>query len=136
MKDFKKDKGFEPSDENLSVVLGNSFSAYKALVEKLPDYEAELEWRFYKDGGWLAKVTRKKKTIFWGRPESDRFTVAFHFNDTIKLGVFELAIAAELKQIFANAPTNGKLTSLRIDISSESDLPDVYRLMEYKRNAK
>lgn len=97
----------------------------------------DLEWRFYKDGGWLAKVTRKKKTIFWGAPEGGRFTIAFNFNERNKQGVLELDIADELKQIFSNAPINGsKLTSLKIDIYSESELPDVYQLIDYKKRAK
>jgi hypothetical protein len=137
MIDFKKDRNIEPVDENLSIILGNSFSAYKVLLEKLSDFEAGLEWRFYKDGGWLAKVTRKKKTIFWGEPEDGCFAIAFHFNERNKQGVLELDIADELKLIFSNAPINGgKLTTLKIDIYSESDLPDVYQLIDYKKSAK
>lgn len=137
MIDFKKDINAEPVDENLSIVLGNSFSAYKALVEKLSDFEANLEWRFYKDGGWLAKVTRKKKTIFWGGPEAGRFRISFHFNERNKQGVLELTIADELKRTFASEPPNGgKLTSLKIYIYGESDLADVYQLIDYKKRAK
>ncbi|MFV0392978.1 MAG: DUF3788 family protein [Coprobacillaceae bacterium] len=117
MIDFKKEKNIEPVDENLSVFLDKSFSAYKTLVEKLPDFEADLEWRFYKDGGWLAKVTRKKKTIFWGEPNVGCFSIGLHFNERNKQGVLELDIADELKQIFLNTPANkSKQTTLKIDI--------------------
>lgn len=134
MIDFKKDGNIEPVNENLRIVLGNSFSAYKTLVEKLSDFEADLEWRFYKDGGWLAKVTRKKKTIFWGAPEDGYFAIGFHFNERNKQGVLELDIADDLKQIFSNALINGsKLTSLKIDIYSDSELIDVYQLIDYKK---
>lgn len=137
MIDLRKDKNIEPIDENLRIVLGNSFSAYKTLVEKLSDFDAGLEWRFYKDGGWLAKVTRKKKTIFWGEPVVGCFTIGFHFNERNKQGVLELDIADELKQIFLNTPSNGsKQTTLKIDIYGESELPDVYRLIDYKKRAK
>lgn len=137
MIDFKKDKTIEPTDENLSIVLGDSFSAYKKLRDMLSDFEVGLEWRFYKDGGWLAKVTRKKKTIFWGAAEAGYFTVAFNFNEKTKQGVLDLDIAEDLKQIFSNAPINGgKLTALKIDIYNESQLPDVYQLIEYKKSIK
>lgn len=137
MIDFKKDRNTEPVDEKISIVLGNSFSAYKVLSEKLSDFEAGLEWRFYKDGGWLAKVTRKKKTIFWGKPEDGHFTIAFHFNERNKQGVLELDIANELKQAFSNAPINAsKLSTLQIDIYSESELPNVYQLIDYKKDSK
>ncbi|WP_086349519.1 DUF3788 family protein [Candidatus Enterococcus clewellii] len=137
MIDFKKDKNIEPTNENLRIFLGNSFSAYKLLVDKLPDFEAVLEWRFYKDGGWLMKVTRKKKTLFWGEAKDGYFTIGLHFNERSRQGVLDLDIADELKQIFATAMTNGgKLTTLKIDIYSERDLPDVYQLIEYKKKAK
>lgn len=137
MIDFKKDRNIEPIDENLSIVLGDSFSAYKRLVEKLSDFEASLECRFYKDGGWLAKVTRKKKTIFWGRPEDGRFVIATHFNERNKQGIFDLDIADELKQVFSKTPSNRSgQTTLKIDIYGESDLHDVYQLIDYKKRAK
>ncbi|MGC6768299.1 DUF3788 family protein [Enterococcus sp. LJL51] len=137
MIDFKKDKNIEPTAENLRIVLGNSFSAYKTLVEKLADFEVVLEWRFYRDGGWLAKAVRKKKTIFWGEAKNGYFTIAFHFNEGNKQGVFVLAIADELKQAFSKASLiGGKWTTLKIDIYSESELPDVYQLIEYKKKAK
>lgn len=137
MIDFKKDKTVEPTDENLSIVLGDSFSAYKTLRDKLSEFEVDLEWRFYRDGGWLAKVTRKKKTIFWGAAEVGYFTVAFNFNEKTKQGVLDLDIAEDLKQTFTNAPVNGgKLTALKIDIYNESQLSDVYRLIKYKKSIK
>ncbi|MBP1046234.1 DUF3788 family protein [Enterococcus sp. BWM-S5] len=137
MIDFKKDKNIEPSDENLSIVLGNSFSAYKTLADKLADFDVDLEWRFYRDGGWLAKVTRKKKTIFWGEAVKGHLTIAFNFNERNKQGVLELDIADDLKRMFSNTPPNGsKITSLKIDIYSESELPDVYQLIDYKKRAK
>lgn len=137
MIDFKKDKNAEPTDETLSIVLGDSFSAYKKLVEKLSDFDAVLEWRFYKDGGWLAKVTRKKKTIFWGEAQEGSFLIAFHFNEKNKQGVFELAIADELKQSFSKASlSGGKLTTLKVNLYSENDLADVYQLIDYKNSAK
>ncbi|MBP1040156.1 DUF3788 family protein [Vagococcus sp. BWB3-3] len=75
MINFKKDRHIEPTDGNLCLVLGESFSAYKILVEKLSDFDAGLEWRCYRDGDWLAKVTRKKKTVFWGSPEDGHFVI-------------------------------------------------------------
>lgn len=137
MIDLTKDRNIEPVDENLNIILGKSFPAYKTLVEKLSDFEVSLEWRFYRDGGWLAKITQKKKTIFWGKAEANHFAIAFNFNERNREGVFELNISDELKQIFSSAlPTSRKVTTIRIDIYSENELPDVYQLIEYKKRAK
>ena len=137
MVDFKKDLSIEPIDKNLKTTLGDSFRAYKTLRDKLSDFEASLEWRYYKDGGWLAKITHKKTTIFWGSAEAGFFSIAFHFNERNKHGVLELEISDKLKKTFLNTSANGsKLTSLVIDIYSEKELPDVYKLIEYKKRAK
>jgi len=137
MINFKKDKSVEPNDENLSLVLGNSFSAYKMLEEKLSEFEASLEWRFYKDGGWLAKITRKKKTLIWGSPEDGYFSASFLFSEKphLRAGVLELDIADELKKNIANTP-GGNYFSILVDIYSEDDLSDVYKMIEFKIRVK
>jgi len=135
--DFKKDPNAEPNDENLSLVLGDSFSAYQVLKEKLSDFEASLEWRYYKDGGWLAKITRKKKTIIWGSPEDGYFGASFLFSEKphLRAGVLELDISDELKNKLVSTP-GGNFFSIAIDVYSENDLPNVYKLIEYKKRAK
>lgn len=137
MIDFKKDKSMEPNDENLSLVLGSSFSAYQSLKEKLSDDEISLEWRFYKDGGWLAKITHKKKTIIWGSPEDGHFSAGFLFAEKphLRAGVLALDITDELKDKLVSTP-GGNYFSLAIDIYDETDLPDVYKLIDYKKSAK
>ena len=137
MINFKKDKSIEPVDENLRLALGDSFSAYQTLVAKLADYEAELEWRFYKDGGWLAKITHKKKTLIWGSPEEGYFVTSFGFAEKphLRAGVLELDISDVLKNKLVSTPS-GKYFSLAIDVYCEDDLDDVYKMIEYKKRAK
>ncbi|TDW25122.1 uncharacterized protein DUF3788 [Breznakia blatticola] len=133
MIDFKKDKNIEPTDDNLKIVLKDSFLAYKELTEKLSDFNVNLEWRFYKDGGWLAKATHKKKTIFWGQAMSDCFLVAFHFNKKTIQGVYDLNIAETFKQELLQAQNDeSKFTSLRLKVVNSKSLPNIYQLIEYK----
>jgi hypothetical protein len=136
MVDFNKDKNTKPNDANLSTVLGDSFSAFKELERKLADFEAELEWRFYKDGGWLAKITRKKKTLIWGWAEPGFFGTNFIFQNKphLREGISELDISEPLKNNFEETP-NGAYFSLQIKVYSEADLDDVYKMIEYKRKA-
>ncbi|MCL2559676.1 MAG: DUF3788 domain-containing protein [Turicibacter sp.] len=137
MIDFSKDKSVEPVDENLSVVLGESFAAYQALVRKLADFEAELEWRFYKDGGWLAKITRKKKTLIWGWPAADFFGTNFIFQNKphLREGVLALDIADKWKDKFETTPGD-KYFSVKIEVRGEGDLSDLYKMIAYKMRAK
>lgn len=135
---LEKDSNIKITDEKLSAVLGDSFSAYKALIEKLPEFETSLIWRFYKDGGWLAKLTWKKKTIFWGEAADCCFNIAFHFNEKNKHGVSDLEITNELKQLLLQTQPQGKrkLTTLKIKLCSENQLSDIYQLINYKKREK
>ena len=137
MIDFKKDKNVEPNDVNLKEVLGDSFSAYKELENSLRNFDGELKWRFYKDGGWLAKITRKKKTLLWGWAEEGFFGTNFIFSNKphLREGVLALDIADSPKENIEETP-NGAYFSLQIKIRSEADLDDVYKMIEYKRKAK
>ena len=137
MIDFKKDKNAEPNDFNLSEVLGDSFSAFKILEKTLVDFEAELEWRFYKDGGWLAKITRKKKTLIWGWPDVSFFGTNFIFSNKphLREGILQLDIDESHKENIEETP-NGAYFSIQIKVYDESDLDDVYKLIKFKKTAK
>ena len=56
-----KDPNTQLTDELLATALGDNFAVWKEFNENLPSYDISLKWRHYKDGGWLAKVTHKKK---------------------------------------------------------------------------
>jgi len=137
MVDFKTDKNAEPNDFNLSNVLGDSFAAFKELEGKLVDYDAELGWRFYKDGGWLAKITRKKKTLIWGWAEPGFFGTNFIFSNKphLREGVLALDIADEWKNNIEETPT-GTYFSLQIHVKSVADLEDVDKMIAFKMKAK
>jgi len=137
MVDFKTDKNAEPNDFNLSNVLGDSFKAFKLLENKLTEYDAELDWRFYKDGGWLAKITRKKKTLIWGWAELGFFGTNFIFSNKphLREGVMALDIADEWKNNIEETPTRTYF-SLQIHVKNVADLEDVYKMITFKMKAK
>lgn len=132
-----KDPQTEMTDEFLAMVLGNSFAAWQAFNGNLPEYDLALEWRYYKDGGWLAKVTHKKKTIIWVWASAGFFGANFGFPEKphLRAGIGELDIADELKKNITSTP-KGTYFSVAVNIHHESQLPDVYKLIEYKKRAK
>ena len=136
MIDFK-DKNIEPDDFNLKIVLGDSFSTFEEFEQMLKDFNAELIWRFYKDGGWLAKITRKKKTLIWGWPDNGFFGTNFVFSNKphLKEGVLALGISDQYKNEIEETP-NGAYFSIQIPVKDISDLADVRKMIEYKMKAK
>ena len=132
-----KDPSTEMTDEFLATALGESFVAWKKFNEELQNYDLALEWRYYKDGGWLAKVTHKKKTIIWASAAEGFFTTSFLFSEKpyLRAGVMELDISDNVKKRITSTP-KGSFFSIAIDIYQLSQLSDVYKLIQFKKSAK
>ena len=132
-----KDPNTQLTDELLATALGDSFAAWKEFNENLQNYDISLEWRYYKDGGWLAKVTHKKKTIVWVSASEGSFSTGFGFPEKphLRAGVQELDISDDVKQSITSTP-KGTSFSIVINVYQTSQLTDVYRLIEYKKRAK
>jgi len=109
------------------------YEIYQMFTEQLSEYQIELEWNYYKDGkSWLGKAVSKKKTVFWLSVWQGFFKISFHFTERAATGVMQLDVPDELKERLKSAQLKGKLKSLQIDISDETQLHDVFRLAEYK----
>jgi hypothetical protein len=132
-----KDPTTQLTDEFLSMVLGDSFAAWKSFNENLPSFDVSLEWRYYKDGGWLAKCTHKKKTIIWGAASDRFFSLNFIFSEKphLRAGIQGLDISDDVKNSITSTP-QGTFFSITIDVYGENQLSDVYRLIDYKKYAK
>lgn len=128
-----------PSDSVLQNVLGNSFSAYKYLVEIISGngYQLVPEWRYYKDGkAWLCKACYKKKTIFWLSVWDQFCKVGFYFTEKNSNGIAELTIGEKIKEDFFTGSPIGKLIPLVIELREKEQIIDVIKLVEYKKKLK
>jgi len=127
----------QPTDEVLADALGDSFSAWQSLVEKLSDFKIAVEWRYYKDGkAWLGKCVSGKKTVLWTSAWDGYFRTSLFFTEKTRAGIQDLPIDESIKTIIANEPLKGKLIPLLIDVCEEKQLPDVITLIDYKRRIK
>jgi len=132
-----KDPNTQLTDEFFAMALGGSLPAWKAFNEDLPNFDISIEWRYYKDGGWLAKATNKKKTIFWGYVSDGFFSANFNFPEKshLRTGILELDISDDIKNTFTSTP-KGKWFSIVVDVHNENKLSDLYKLIDYKKRAK
>jgi len=132
-----RDPNTELTDEFLNMALGDNFILWNTLNKKLLDFDISLEWRHYKDGGWLAKATNKKKTIFWGSASDGFFSASFNFSEKphLRAGFFELDISDDIKNALTSTP-NGAYFGVTVDVRNENQLSDLYTLIAYKKSAK
>jgi len=132
-----KEPNTQITDDFLAIVLGKSFVAWKMFNENLTKYGISLEWRYYKDGGWLAKCTHKKNTIIWVSASDGFFTTSFLFSEKphLRKGIQELDISDDLKNNTKSTP-KGTYFSIVINVYKKNQLPDIYKMIEYKKSAK
>ena len=132
-----KDPNTKLTDDFLATFLGSSFSAWKMFNENLPNYGISLEWRYYKDGGWLAKCTYKKNTIIWVSVSEGFFSASFLFSEKphLRKGIQELDIPDDLKNNTQSTP-KGTYFSIVINVYKKNQLPDIYKIIDYKKSAK
>ncbi len=134
-----KDKQVVPDDKVLKTALGESYTAYDELIKTVTAGESGLspQWNYYNDGkAWLCKVVYKKKTVFWLSVWEGYFKAAFYFTETNCDAIEGLEIAPEIKQSFRSATHIGKLIPLVISVRSSIQLPDLLRIIAYKKSLK
>jgi hypothetical protein len=134
-----KDKQVFPDDKVLNAILGESYYAYSELIKTVTGDEFGLspQWNYYNDGkAWLCKVVFKKKTVFWVSVWEGYFKAAFYFTERNCDGIDGLDIAPEIKQSFKLATHIGKLIPLALSVRSSDQLPDLLRIIAYKKGLK
>jgi len=133
------DPAVPPSPEVLQNVLGMGFPVYEktmAVITANP-YGLVPEWRYYNDGkAWLCKVVFKKKTIFWLSVWDGFFKTGFYFVERHCPGIHELEIDESIKQNLRLAKPSGTLNPVGLVLNREEQIPDLLKIIEYKKDLK
>ncbi len=128
------DKEVFPTCEVLKETLGECYAAFEELTEVLTAKGIAMDWKYYNDGkAWLCKVSYKKKTVFWLSVWDDYFQTSFYFLERHLEGIMALGID---NKHYALADEWGKMIPLFFYISKKEQLPDLLKMVEYKKVCK
>jgi len=134
-----RDKDVLPSDDVLKDALKDSFAVFEKMKKTITgeSYALTLEWNYYNDGkSWLCKICHKKKTAFWLSVWNEFFQTGFYFTEKHMEAIAELDIDEKIKNDFATAKPIGKLIPLIMRIHNEVQLPDLLKIIVFKKNLK
>jgi hypothetical protein len=96
-----------------------------------------VSWRYYRDGGWLAKATRGKKTIAWLAVEDGFVRVTFHFAERHRAALAEAdGLAQQVRDRIAATAVSGRLLSVTFEVREPADLDPVRVVLAVKLTAK
>jgi len=135
-KQLLREQEIVPTKEVLKETLGKVYNVLEALELQLAqdEYALTFDWRYYRDGkSWLCKVSHKKKTVFWlsvwdGFFKTSFFFLERHLEDIAALQLDENGFVMEKEW--------GKMIPLIFSISSQKQLPDLLKLIKYKKTTK
>jgi len=128
-----------PVSEVLAEALCGSYPVFDELIKTITDPEIGLvvDWHYYNDGkAWLCKVIFKKKTIFWLSVWDGFFKTTFYFTEKNCASIFEMEIDENIKKEFSERKAIGKLLPLTINMKQKEQLPDLLKIIEYKKGLK
>ncbi|MFW0787241.1 DUF3788 family protein [Gordonia sp. CPCC 206044] len=115
-----------PTQESIGETLGPAAGAWSAFTQTLADNDVVAEWRHFRDGGWLLKATRGRKTVAWADIHDGFFRVAFHFAERLRPALLSNeTLSRDLRRRIADTPPRGKLVSIALDVQDVDDLPNV-----------
>lgn len=143
-----KDPKVLPTNELLKQTLGDSYAAYEAFQNALPQLEIEQEWQWYTPyKAWFAKGqhcwttkrgTKKEKTLYWLYVYEKHFSIAVWFKEKNRLEVLGANVSEKTTQLIQNAKTMGKLPTFPVvlDITTVEPLTDIYTLLDCKKKTE
>lgn len=131
------DAEVRPDQGAIRAALGDASGVWDEITDVFASFGAEVTWRHYRDGGWLAKASRSGKTLAWLRIDPGVLQVSFHFAERLRdTLVIDGVIAEELRERIAQAPVSGKLFSITLEVPTPDGVEDVRQLLAAKLATK
>ncbi|OUZ07033.1 hypothetical protein BHE97_18175 [Aeromicrobium sp. PE09-221] len=131
------DAQVRPEQGAISVALGDASSVWDEATEVFASAGAEVTWRHYRDGGWLAKASRNGKTLAWLCVTPGVLQVSFHFAERLRETLSnDRAINGHLRERIAQMPTSGNLFSIPLEVRTPDEVGDVKQLVALKLSTK
>jgi len=140
-----RDFEVNPTDELLEKTLGESYPAYAALQERLPQHGMQQEWQWYTPHKvWAAKGryswttprgAEKEKVLYWLHVFEGFFTIAVWFTEKHRLEVLGANVNDRTRQLIADAKPKIMPTTfpVELDITSTDLIGEVFELIECKK---
>lgn len=134
-----------PTNTILEEVLGDSYVAYEAFQDALPNLEIEQDWQWYTPyKAWFAKGqhwwttkrgTQKEKTLYWLYVFEGYFRVAVWFKEKNRTEVLMVDVNEKTKQLIFDAKPKGKMPTFPVvfEITTVEPLTDIYTLLDCKK---
>jgi hypothetical protein len=132
-----QDVDVEPTGAAIRDVLGSRADVWEETTALFAGIGAPVAWRYYRDGGWLAKLVAGKKTIAWLAVEEGLVRVTFYFAERHRTALRDApGLTGEVRERVEDTPLIGKLLPVTFEIRSSVDVALVRALLTIKLTVK
>jgi len=131
------DPAVQPTPALIQDALGPAVEVWHSLCHELKDDGVAAGWRFYSDGGWLAKAALHGKTVFWTQVDHGFARVTFYFAERHRNVLAEaMDLPESLRQQVAGQRMTGKLLPVSLHLQTATDVEVIKAVMGYKLSLK
>jgi len=129
------DKSLVPGNDDLSRVLVDKYVIWKNIksfvYEKFPGISEE--WNYSgKNYGWGFRLRDKKRVIVYLIPCSGFFKIGLVYGEKATREALNSTVSKEIKSIIENAKVYGEGRGFRIDMTNNTILEDIKKLISIK----
>jgi hypothetical protein len=131
------DAGVEPTSAAIRKALGSRSQTWEQTLAVFAEAGVLVSWRYYRDGGWLAKARRGNKTIAWLAVEDGFVRVAFHFTERHRAALAEAdGLPRQVRERISAMAVSGRLLSVTFEVREPADLHPVRVVLAVKLATK
>jgi Protein of unknown function (DUF3788) len=131
-----RDPAVEPTAARIHAALGAAAQAWDLLTQLIGDLGLSLAWRYYRDGGWLARASKGSRTVAWVNVHEGSATVTCYFAERDRARLVDHAdLPTDVRDRIAVVSLVGKLLPVSLQVHGIADLAAVATLLRTKLGA-
>lgn len=130
-------KSIVPNTKALEEVLGESSEYWNDFRKHIEEKFGPLtdDWKFYNQkSGWILKVLKKKRNLFFMLPVENSLKITFVFGDRAVSVVEKSDLPEEIKNSLKEARKYMEGRGLQIEVKDLEDVMNINKLVEIKIN--
>jgi hypothetical protein len=132
-----QDVGAEPTRAAIRHILGPRAAVWEESTALFAGVGAPVSWRYYRDGGWLAKAAAGKKTIAWLAVEEGFVRITFYFAERHRAAFRDASdLGPEVRERIEATPLSGKLLPVTFEVRDSADVALVGAVLAIKLAVK
>ena len=131
------DPAVTPTPALIDAALGEAAPAWHDLLTTLDEeFGLAVEWRWYRDGGWLGKVLKGKKNLAWLCVWPGYGSITFYFPARHRDTLAALPLPAELRADVTSGERVGASIAVKVDLRTPTDVDAATTLLRHKMTAR